>query len=761
MADLKTSILVNRQVPEFVREENPKFIAFLEAYYEFLENQQNDQKNDLITKSKDLRYLSDVDYSLEQFESGFYGTFLSLLPQGINLDKATLIKNILPIYLSKGSEKSFQLLFKLLFGDDVRVNYPKNQILMASSGQWEQNNILRVSTKISTQYTSDGTTKDFKLAQQALSTDISVYVNGALTTSGFVVLKEYKKIVFDDAPSEGSDIVINYSIFDYQTLSNRKITGKKSNATALVEKVVQKQLTENPYLEVYINEKTLNGDFTNGESIITDIIVDSVLVNVSLTLISDISKITVINGGASYNVGDPVIVRGNADRQATAIVDKVASGLIEDVIVVKGGAGFQVSDAVEAVGFSNTFFDATIQTVNTLGVDSANSIIVNSDTIEAYANVPLNASDYGFPTGGTENVNSVVSSTLSNITLNNLGEITTVWVNSSLLRNDQPQSYLFNALSPAINSSNTNNIVRLQSLGIIGRIDINNGGTNYVANDALVFNYTTETYGRGAVGKVKTVDANGTITSIEITDGGLNHSILNFPTITVTSSLGTNANLTVNCIMGDGETIEGSIGKYLAGQVLSVKLIDSGTGYLNVPAIDLSRYGNGGATANADIQNSYLKMPGKWNGETGLLSTENIKIEGREYFVNYSYVLSSKIEFNRYKDIFKQFIHPAGTINYGEYVSLSVVEGIADASIVQDAIIKTISGTANINSSVYVTGTNTYFLLNQTDNLLDVGTELYINNEKRTVDAVISNTSFTVSTPFTTTANGQDIIIVT
>ena len=29
MSDLKTSILVNRQVPEFVREDYPLFIAFL------------------------------------------------------------------------------------------------------------------------------------------------------------------------------------------------------------------------------------------------------------------------------------------------------------------------------------------------------------------------------------------------------------------------------------------------------------------------------------------------------------------------------------------------------------------------------------------------------------------------------------------------------------------------------------------------------------------------------------------------------------
>ena len=37
MTSLKISNLVRNQVPEFVREEYPTFVAFLQAYYEFLE----------------------------------------------------------------------------------------------------------------------------------------------------------------------------------------------------------------------------------------------------------------------------------------------------------------------------------------------------------------------------------------------------------------------------------------------------------------------------------------------------------------------------------------------------------------------------------------------------------------------------------------------------------------------------------------------------------------------------------------------------
>jgi hypothetical protein len=43
--DLKTSLLVKEQLPEFVREEYPLFISFIEAYYEFLEKEQYDTNN--------------------------------------------------------------------------------------------------------------------------------------------------------------------------------------------------------------------------------------------------------------------------------------------------------------------------------------------------------------------------------------------------------------------------------------------------------------------------------------------------------------------------------------------------------------------------------------------------------------------------------------------------------------------------------------------------------------------------------------------
>jgi hypothetical protein len=173
--DLKTSILINRQLPEFVREEYPLFQTFLEAYYEYLEQKQTGEKNDLIAEAKNLRYISDVDYSIDEFEQQFFNTFASLFPKDVAVDKAFLIKHVLPLYLSKGSEKSFKLLFRMLFGQELEVNYPKNNVLRASDGKWLVENIIRITTDIYSEYQSDGTNKEFYLIEKPTqNTDISI-----------------------------------------------------------------------------------------------------------------------------------------------------------------------------------------------------------------------------------------------------------------------------------------------------------------------------------------------------------------------------------------------------------------------------------------------------------------------------------------------------------------------------------------------------------------------------------------------------------
>ena len=221
--DLRTSILVNRQVPEFVRDEYPLFVTFLEAYYEFLEQKQGTKINDLITQAKNLRHVSDVDDSIEQFEKNFINNYAPLFPLDTAADKALLIKKALPLYLTKGSIKSFELLFRLLYGQEVTITYPKDNILRASDGKWTVENVVRIDNDVYSYYEGDGTTKIFILPQEVADSDVTVYVNNIAITTGFYILKEAKKIVFNSAPASNAKIRVVYDDFD-ETLFENKIS---------------------------------------------------------------------------------------------------------------------------------------------------------------------------------------------------------------------------------------------------------------------------------------------------------------------------------------------------------------------------------------------------------------------------------------------------------------------------------------------------------------------------------------------------------
>ena len=215
MADQKTSLLINSQVPEFVREEHPTFIAFLEAYYEYLETKQGSDDNDLLTKSKELRYISDVDSSIDNFQSNFFDTYANLVPRDVQVDKSILMKHLLPLYLAKGNEKSFKLLFRLLYNEDLEILQPKTNILRASDGKWLVENAFRISNDVYSTYTGNGTTNTFKLAHVSSQNEISVYVDGILQTSGYFVRKETRKLVFTTAPANNSEIEVLYRDFDF------------------------------------------------------------------------------------------------------------------------------------------------------------------------------------------------------------------------------------------------------------------------------------------------------------------------------------------------------------------------------------------------------------------------------------------------------------------------------------------------------------------------------------------------------------------
>ena len=415
-----TSLLIDRQVPEFVREEHPLFISFMEAYYEFLETEQGTQNNDLVKVSKDMRRKSDVDDSIEAFENSFMNTFANLIPKDAIVDKSFLIKNILPLYLAKGNEKSFKLLFRLLFSENPDVRFPKDEILRASDGEYTIEQVVRIRDAVSTFYVGDGTTKIFKLAQAVEANQTVVRINGVRQYTGFIVRRENKTIEFTTAPSLNDDIRVEYANFNESVLTNRKIRGATSNATAIIEQSVPRLLEAQRSIELFVNRKTLLGTFNQREQILTDIVDENNnLINVSCNTTSSLESIRVIEGGTGYNIGDPVtITAGGFEQEGAAEVSVVRSGFTDNATVHFGGAGFRVSDLVVGTsGNAQTTFAVT--SVGTGVLNQQNTFTLSTTRIdEIDVNQRLTSNDYGFLAnvitgGGETGLSGIVLDTVS------------------------------------------------------------------------------------------------------------------------------------------------------------------------------------------------------------------------------------------------------------------------------------------------------------------------------------------------------------
>ena len=850
MTDNKVSLLINKQVPEFVREEYPVFISFLEAYYEFLENKQGTQKNDLVTKSKELKYISDVDTSIDEFEEQFLNSYATFLPKETTIDKALLIKNVLPLYLSKGSEKSFKLLFRMLFGGELEINYPKNNVLRASDGRWEVENAVKVSTEIYSNYTGNGTNKTFYILAKLGFSEVSVYVNNVLQTTGYGIRKESQKLVFNTAPANGAVIKVKYGeTLDKAIFANRRITGVRSNATATVEKVFKNVVNNKTVVELYVSPKTLLGEFTIGEGVTTNVIgPDDNLINVSFTTISSLLRINIIDGGSSYNVGDPVIVASDvSSKPATAIVSKTFKGTITKVAIDEGGSGFKTASRIAAVGYETTELNFGIASVQTTTKNTANTFLVFSDVISDVdpANTLLSSTNWKFPgntsTTGNTYISTPIMRAMSNASYTSIGEIATISIltaNAVVATvptlNAEPATL---TISPLTANTINPTTVYIDTYGSLGKLVIDNGGSGYVKGDELIFTSPSMSFGTGAAAEVINVSPIGAVTNVafvpsKITGnasvtsvsnvmvagsgtlftselivgdrimignetkkviviasdtslnvnttfseiktakavrkwdtnlvGGQGYTQDKIPTAVISSSTGTGAVVRVIGILGDGENLIAS-GTKRPGEIEEITITDPGEGFTATPLVDLSLFGDKTATANATLSPTYQTFPGRWTTSDSILSSSDRKIQGRDYYMDYSYLLSSTVEFSKYKKIFKELMHPAGFQVYSELQRLDVLDSSAATveTLVYPETIKTLSGKVNVaNSSIYVTGINTKFNVANSLGFITLGAYIAVNSEIKVINSIISNTNLSVTSAFTYTANIQDMVVV-
>jgi hypothetical protein len=134
-------------LPEYIRTNYEKFCLFIEKYYKFLKETNNPSFVPFIQDS-----FSDIDLTPDYFLEKFYTQFLPDFPRNFTTDRQTgtplniknVIKNIKNFYESKGTEKSFEFLFKIFYDTNIEIFYPRTLIHKSSDGRWTEKKSIKV-----------------------------------------------------------------------------------------------------------------------------------------------------------------------------------------------------------------------------------------------------------------------------------------------------------------------------------------------------------------------------------------------------------------------------------------------------------------------------------------------------------------------------------------------------------------------------------------------------------------------------------------
>jgi hypothetical protein len=558
---LKNSLLIQQQLPSFIREDDnyQNFVAFIEAYYKWLEEDGNVTK-----ESHNIPDYVDIDNTVEKFVDYFYSTFMPAFPKDVITDKRKLLRFSKELYENKGNRAAYKFLFRCLYNVDSDVYETKEYVLKASAGKWFLPKSIKIKSNDSRWINAE-----------------NLFVFGQISKS--IAKIERVKLVNDR---------IEIFISDIQRLFQ----------TGEFVKVVDVNVAD-----VYFDPEgniVDSGEILEGKLLGT---ISNVILNRNYR-------------GNFYLSGDPVVFYGGLENEssdigAVAEVGEVTLGSIQRVKVENGSWGYRETP--------NTFIFVTpdsgrpiitVGAVNPANISNVTMIV--ADSLELKENIPLNCNvitgfpintslDYSFANTLSQslicNANTIMSQaftfrsfptySIDTVIVQNGGggfrSIPTISA-ESIYETDLPFG-MGDEYDPRYAPS-SNTVTSLKSFGILGPILIRSDfsgnkkrGIGYKVDDEIII---SGGLGGGAFAKITSVLSGGAVNTVSYyvdTNnlaplGGFGYSNRELPTISVLPTY-TTANVSANNILIAND--EFVVANVLVGQTVSGNGIPSSTTVIN------------------------------------------------------------------------------------------------------------------------------------------------------------------------------------
>jgi hypothetical protein len=397
------SPFIPQQFPSFYKDSGPNFIAFVKAYYEWLES-----SGQTLDHSRSLLDYNDIDTTETQFLIYFKNTYLNSLPESILVDKRLLVKHILDLYRSKGTPRSYELLFRLLFNESIELYIPGNFLLKPSDGEWVVPRYIEVSDSpylenlIGKQIynSSKNATAVVETVNQKIINNRLIHViyissvDGRFKYGEKILSESVPEITLDNAPSIlGSLTAVaienggyGFNQGDIVNIYGSGVVGKGRIASVRNE-------------NGKVNFTLVNGG--SGYSI-------NAIVTVATTV-----NLNITNPVSSFNIDDKVT---SSNTTANGTVTFANSSFIQ-LINFSTGINFYIGDTITNGSGATAVISNVIggggtgATFSVGGLVNKEIVYVNTDYISNYLNASLSLT-WAFPRNAVANLSSIIGDTL-------------------------------------------------------------------------------------------------------------------------------------------------------------------------------------------------------------------------------------------------------------------------------------------------------------------------------------------------------------
>lgn len=598
-----------------------------------------------------------------------------------SVNPVQVIKSITDFYISKGTKYATQYLFKIMFGEQIDIYYPRDEVISPSAATWVVDTILRAELVEG----DPANLIDSQLIQYADEVDLGVKAASALIENVITII-EGTDTIYELAISEETltgDFIIPYktTLVEPLTTTGNIITVDSTigwperNGTIRIndQEVAQyKEKSLNQFIECTRSQNGVVEDWDPGTLVTSDIFVyvNRGTVGECKLRVLGIAEAgtTVLNDTGSYYLqGDKLKV---AKLGSSADDEKLSSWLynvkklIQVTTVTPGGInnqtatvvcenphGLLVSDQVTIYGANPVVYNGTFTVTSRIN-EFEFSYQINTPTEIIPAGNILLSVDLNRGKSDVNSINKVVSEFTTNIQ-NSFFNDDYVYTATSGLPNYRIGPFTGSALIPG----NQRKLLRfprvVQTISERQEITANTSIGAWV-NGVSIWAYKSGDFVRfGPLTGISVVNNGidydaGSKPALEITGGGgtgasgeviVNGSLTSFD-VTVQGSGYTDSPLV--SIVGGGGVGATAQAVVTGGRVSRILVEQPGSGYTSQPSVSITGGGGSGAEANANVRGPIASVNITSTG-SGYTELPTIKVNSGEDALAQPIVINGRI----------------------------------------------------------------------------------------------------------------------